>query len=86
MLDLVSVDAPLEVFSQIGLVFLFFLAGLEIAFDATGERHLNAVAVAFAVSLVLAVLVAIILAATSFGSWWPCSRTRAARTRRSVSS
>lgn len=39
VLDLVSVDAPLEVFSQIGLVFLFFLAGLEIAFDATGERH-----------------------------------------------
>jgi Kef-type K+ transport system membrane component KefB len=83
VLDLVSVDAPLEVFSQVGLVFLFFLAGLEIAFDATGERHLGAVAVAFAVSLVLAVLVAlgfdaagivdspvlvaIILAATSFG-------------------
>ena len=83
VLDLVSVDAPLEVFSQVGLVFLFFLAGLEIAFDATGERHLGAVAAAFAVSLVLAalvalgfdaagivdspVLVAIILAATSFG-------------------
>ena len=83
VLDLVSVDAPLEVFSQVGLVFLFFLAGLEIAFDATGERHLRAVAVAFGASLVLAVLVAlgfdavgivdtpvlvaIILAATSFG-------------------
>jgi Kef-type K+ transport system membrane component KefB len=83
VLDLVSVDAPLEVFSQVGLVFLFFLAGLEIAFDATGERHLGAVAAAFGVSLVLAVLVAlgfdavgivdtpvlvaIILAATSFG-------------------
>jgi Kef-type K+ transport system membrane component KefB len=83
VLDLVTVDAPLEVFSQVGLVFLFFLAGLEIAFDATGERHLGAVAVAFGVSLVLAVLVAlgfdaagivdspvlvaIILAATSFG-------------------
>ena len=83
VLDLVSVDAPLEVFSQVGLVFLFFLAGLEIAFDATGERHLGAVAAAFGASLVLAVLVAlgfdavgivdtpvlvaIILAATSFG-------------------
>ena len=83
VLNLVSVDAPLEVFSQVGLVFLFFLAGLEIAFDATGERHLGAVAAAFAASLVLAVLVAlgfdaagivdspvlvaIILAATSFG-------------------
>jgi Kef-type K+ transport system membrane component KefB len=83
VLDLVRVDAPLEVFSQVGLVFLFFLAGLEIAFDAHGERHLRAVAAAFAVSLVLAVVVAlgfdaagladtpllvgIILAATSFG-------------------
>jgi len=83
VLDLVRVDAPLEVFSQVGLVFLFFLAGLEIAFDARGERHLRAVAVAFAASLVLAalaalafdaagladtpLLVAIILAATSFG-------------------
>jgi Kef-type K+ transport system membrane component KefB len=83
VLDIVSVDAPLEVFSQVGLVFLFFLAGLEIAFHAQGERHLGAVAAAFGVSLVLAVLVAvafdaagiaetpvlvaIILAATSFG-------------------
>ncbi|MDQ5832696.1 MAG: cation:proton antiporter, partial [Actinomycetota bacterium] len=83
VLDLVRVDAPLEVFSQIGLVFLFFLAGLEIAFDARGERHLRAVAAAFGMSLALALvvalgfgaagltdtplLVAIILAATSFG-------------------
>jgi Kef-type K+ transport system membrane component KefB len=83
VLDLVRVDAPLEVFSQVGLVFLFFLAGLEIAFHATGERHLRAVAAAFAVSLALALvaalsfdaagltetplLVGIILAATSFG-------------------
>jgi Kef-type K+ transport system membrane component KefB len=83
VLDIVQVDAPLEVFSQVGLVFLFFLAGLEIAFHAHDERHLRAVAAAFGVSLVLAalvalgfdvagvaespVLVAIILAATSFG-------------------
>jgi Kef-type K+ transport system membrane component KefB len=83
VLNLVRVDAPLEVFSQVGLVFLFFLAGLEIAFDSRGERHLRTVAVAFAASLVLALLVAlgfdaaglgdtpllvaIILAATSFG-------------------
>jgi Kef-type K+ transport system membrane component KefB len=83
VLDIVSVDAPLEVFSQVGLVFLFFLAGLEIAFRSPHERHLGAVAAAFGVSLVLAalvavgfdaagiaetpVLVAIILAATSFG-------------------
>ena len=83
LLDLVQVSAPLEVFSQVGLVFLFFLAGLEIAFDAEGDRHLGTVGTAFAVSLALAflvafgfdaaglagapVLVAIILAATSFG-------------------
>jgi Kef-type K+ transport system membrane component KefB len=83
LLDLVEVDAPLEVFSQVGLVFLFFLAGLEITFRAGAERHLGAVAQAFALSLALAVavavcfwlagltdaplLVAVILAATSFG-------------------
>jgi Kef-type K+ transport system membrane component KefB len=83
VLDIVDVTAPLEVFSQIGLVFLFFLAGLEIAFDAEDERHLGPVAGAFAISLGLAfvvgvvfeavelvgapLLVAIILAATSFG-------------------
>jgi Kef-type K+ transport system membrane component KefB len=83
VLDLVSITAPLEVFAQVGLVFLFFLAGLEIAFDAEDERHLGLVAGAFVVSLVLALivalifeavelvgaplLVAIILAATSFG-------------------
>ena len=83
VLDFVRVSAPLEVFAQIGLVFLFFLAGLEIAFDAQQERHLRTVGLAFALSLGLAVLVAIlfwavelvdapvliaiVLAATSFG-------------------
>jgi Kef-type K+ transport system membrane component KefB len=83
VLDLVDTTAPLEVFASIGLVFLFFLAGLEIAFDPREDRHLVLVAVAFAVSLALALavalifdatelvgaplLVAIILAATSFG-------------------
>jgi Kef-type K+ transport system membrane component KefB len=82
-LDIVDITAPLEVFSQIGLVFLFFLAGLEISFDAREDRHLGVVAAAFAVSLGLALavalifdvielvdaplLLAIILAATSFG-------------------
>jgi Kef-type K+ transport system membrane component KefB len=81
-LDILDVTAPLEVFSQIGLVFLFFLAGLEIAFDAR-DRHLGIVGAAFVISLGLALavalifeaielvgaplLVAIILAATSFG-------------------
>ena len=83
VLDVVQISAPLEVFSQIGLVFLFFLAGLEIAFHAEDDRHLRLVGSAFAVSLGLAalvavafsavdlveapVLVAIVLAATSFG-------------------
>jgi Kef-type K+ transport system membrane component KefB len=82
-LDIVDITAPLEVFSQIGLVFLFFLAGLEIAFDDREDRHLGVVGGAFAVSIGLALVVAlifdavelvdaplllaIILAATSFG-------------------
>jgi Kef-type K+ transport system membrane component KefB len=83
VLDIVEVTAPLEVFSQVGLVFLFFLAGLEIAFDAEDDRHLGVVGAAFVISLALALvvaiifeaveltgaplLVAIILSATSFG-------------------
>jgi Kef-type K+ transport system membrane component KefB len=83
VLAIVEVTAPLEVFSQVGLVCLFFLAGLELDFDAKRERHLGSVGVAFLVSLALALvvalgfeaaelagtplLVAIILAATSFG-------------------
>jgi Kef-type K+ transport system membrane component KefB len=82
VLAIVRVSAPLEVFSQIGLVFLFFLAGLEISFERA-ERHLRVVAAAFGLSLALALvvalvfdavglssaptLVAIMLAATSFG-------------------
>jgi Kef-type K+ transport system membrane component KefB len=83
VLDLVDNTAPLAVFASIGLVFLFFLAGLEIEFQTHEERHLGLVGAAFAASLGLAlvvalifdaveligapVLVAIILAATSFG-------------------
>jgi Kef-type K+ transport system membrane component KefB len=83
VLKIAELDDPVVVLSQIGLVFLFFLAGLEIAFDAQGERHLRLVALAFAASLGLAVLVAhvfeaiglveapllisIVLAATAFG-------------------
>jgi len=83
VLDLVDNTAPLAVFASIGLVFLFFLAGLEIEFEARDQRHLGLVGAAFAGSLGLALvvalifdavelvgaplLVAIILAATSFG-------------------
>jgi Kef-type K+ transport system membrane component KefB len=83
VLDIVDRTAPLQVFASVGLVMLFFLAGLEIAFDARDERHLGLVGAAFGISLVLALVVAlifdaaelvgaplfvaIILAATSFG-------------------
>jgi Kef-type K+ transport system membrane component KefB len=83
VLDIVRVSAPLEVFSQVGLVFLFFLAGLELSIGDMSHRHLRLVGIAFAISLGLAVatalvfdaadlvgaptLVAIMLAATSFG-------------------
>jgi Kef-type K+ transport system membrane component KefB len=81
--DWLDLTPALITFSQVGLVFLFFLAGLEIAFDAHDERHLATVGLAFVASLGLALvvaivfevveladaplLVAIILAATSFG-------------------
>ncbi len=83
VLGIVEVDEPVQVLSQIGLVFLFFLAGLEIAFRSETERHLGLIGAAFALSLALAVaaahvleavglvdsplLIAIILAATAFG-------------------
>ena len=101
VLDIVDITAPLQVFAQIGLVFLFFLAGLEIAFDAE-DRHLGVVGAAFLASLALALVVALIFEASSWsgrrcswrsssppprsGSSWPCSRTRARRRRRSASS
>jgi Kef-type K+ transport system membrane component KefB len=78
-----EITPSVEVFAQVGLVFLFFLAGLEIAFDAEGDRNIGRVLIAFGVSLGLAfvvagvlegadlvsspLLVAIVLAATSFG-------------------
>jgi Kef-type K+ transport system membrane component KefB len=83
VLDIAQVDEPVEVLSQIGLVFLFFLAGLEIAFTADTARNLRLVLLGFAGSLALALvvahlfdaiglveaplLVAIVLAATAFG-------------------
>ncbi len=83
LLDIAHVDGAVTVLSQIGLVFLFFLAGLEIAFDAESAGHLRLVGMAFGASLVLSVIVAhlfeavglveapllvsIVLAATAFG-------------------
>ena len=83
VLGIVSIDEPIQVLSQVGLVFLFFLAGLEIAFDRIGGRPLRLAAYGFALSLALALIVgggleagnlvetplfvAIVLAATAFG-------------------
>lgn len=83
VLSLVEVDEPIRVLSQIGVVFLFFLAGLEIAFDRARGRTLKLAfygfALSFAVALIVAhgleagglvttpLFVAIVLAATAFG-------------------
>lgn len=83
VLGLVEVDEPIRVMSQIGLVFLFFLAGLEIAFDRVRGRPLRLAfygfAISFAVALVIGhglkardlvdapLFIAIVLAATAFG-------------------
>jgi len=83
VLGLVEVDEPIQVLSQIGLVFLFFLAGLEIAFDRARGRPLKLAFYGFALSFAVALavghgleavnlvsaplFVAIVLAATAFG-------------------
>ena len=83
VLGWVEVDEAIEVLSQIGLVFLFFLAGLEIAFERIRGRPLRLAAYGFLLSFALALVVggaleaadlvstplfvAIVLAATAFG-------------------
>ncbi len=83
VLGIVEVDEPIRVLSQIGVVFLFFLAGLEIAFDrarsSTVRLAFYGFAVSFAAALIVAhaleagglvdtpLFVAIVLAATAFG-------------------
>jgi Kef-type K+ transport system membrane component KefB len=83
VLGWVTVDAPIQVLSLIGLAFLLFLAGLEIEFDHLRGRVLKLAfggwVVSFGIAVVAGfvlkgvglvdspVLVAIILAATSLG-------------------
>lgn len=83
VLGIAEVDEPVRVLSQIGLVFLFFLAGLEIAFDRVRGRALGLAFAGFAISFVMALgvghgleatklveaplFVGIVLAATAFG-------------------
>jgi Kef-type K+ transport system membrane component KefB len=83
LLGWVVVDEPIRVLSLVGLAFLLFLAGLEIEFDRLRGRRLGLVALGFAFSFGIALvvsagldavgqvdaplLVAIILVATSLG-------------------
>jgi Kef-type K+ transport system membrane component KefB len=53
----VKPDLPLQILSLLGLAFLLFLAGLEIELDKLKGRVLRSTGLAFAVSLVLALLV-----------------------------
>jgi Kef-type K+ transport system membrane component KefB len=53
----VKPDLPLQILSLLGLAFLLFLAGLEIELDKLKGRVLQSTGLAFAVSLVLALLV-----------------------------
>jgi Kef-type K+ transport system membrane component KefB len=81
--DWARVDAPVGILSVIGLAFLLFLCGLEVDLDRLRGRVLHLAALAFGLSLVLAlavgaaldfaglvrspVLAAVILTATSLG-------------------
>jgi Kef-type K+ transport system membrane component KefB len=57
----VSVDEPIEVLSLVGLAFLLFLAGLEIEFERLRGRLIGIAGLGFALSLGLALLVALAL-------------------------
>src|SRR5262245_10941370 len=64
LLGIVHVDESVSVISVIGLAFLLFLAGLEIEFDKLRGRVLLVTMIGFAVSFVIAVLVALLLRST----------------------
>ena len=59
----VELDQTLEVLSLVGLAFLLFLAGLEIDFDRLRGRQLGLTGAGFALSFVLALIVAFVLQA-----------------------
>jgi Kef-type K+ transport system membrane component KefB len=64
VLGIVEVDESVEVIAVIGLAFLLFLAGLEIAFDRLRGQVLRLTLVGFAVSFAIAVLVSLLLKGT----------------------
>src|SRR3954452_1917715 len=61
VLGWVEVDAPVEVLALVGLVFLLFLAGLEIDFKKLRGRVLRLATLGFAVSFAIAIAVALLL-------------------------
>jgi Kef-type K+ transport system membrane component KefB len=64
VLGIVEVDDAVSVISVLGLAFLLFLAGLEIEFDKLRGNVLRLTLLGFALSLVIALLVALLLKAT----------------------
>jgi Kef-type K+ transport system membrane component KefB len=63
LLGWVKVDRTIEVLAVIGLVFLLFLAGLEIDFRRLRGRVLRLASLSFALSLVVALAAALVLGA-----------------------
>src|SRR3954466_10642191 len=62
----VTVDSTIQVLATIGLVFLLFLAGLEIEFDHLRGRLLRVAGAGWIVSVVIAVVVGLLLKAGGF--------------------
>src|SRR4051794_38708098 len=68
LLGWIEVDDPVTVFATVGLAYLLFLAGLEVDFERLRGRVLRLALVSFAVSLAIAVVVGLLLAAGGFAS------------------
>jgi Kef-type K+ transport system membrane component KefB len=64
VLGIVHADEAISVIALLGLAFLLFLAGLEIEFDRLRGQVLRLTLIGFAISFVIAVLVALLLKAT----------------------
>jgi Kef-type K+ transport system membrane component KefB len=64
VLGIVHVDEAISVIALLGLAFLLFLAGLEIEFDKLRGQVLRVTLLGFAISFVIALLVALLLKAT----------------------
>src|SRR3954463_8356852 len=68
VLGWVHVDDPVQVFATVGLAYLLFLAGLEIDFMRLHGHVLRLALLGFAVSLVLAIIVGMLLKAGGLAS------------------